>query len=378
MTEDINIRIKSDESGAVAGFKRLRNEILNNEKGIKEIGSQGRMSGKALKDMASFLGPEFQILGDRIDHVSGALEDMKGAGILAKGALVGLVATAGIQVGQMIGNWIFQTEQWTQSLEDAKTLASELNQSVARGVQTRAAGMTPEQLQTEMVGLAESIERQTRMVEESERAWSNFATADYWVIGENNRRKEVEGIKENIKSQRDLMKIYQEALKQQAQRSRQEQEAAAAKALEEQAKAAEQAMKAEQALVAAQDVYLENLRLEIVRVKEGEEAYQRLLLAKQGFTEETIDSALALQNELKSLKALQDRKPEKVKQEPQREMQQLQATQQRFLTRGSGMKIEEKQLKESEKIVAGVNGMITEFRRQFSKLYNALPKETTE
>ena len=48
MSEDINIRIKSDESGAVAGFKRLRSEVLNNEKAIKEIGTQGRLSGKAL------------------------------------------------------------------------------------------------------------------------------------------------------------------------------------------------------------------------------------------------------------------------------------------------------------------------------------------
>lgn len=377
MSEDINIRIKSDESGAIAGFKRLRNEILNNEKGIKEIGSQGRLSGKALKDMASFLGPEFQILGDRIDHVSGALEDMKGAGLLAKASLVGLVATAGVQVGQMIGGWIFETERWTQELEDAKQLADQLNSSVARGVQARASEMSPEQLQREMVGLAESIQRQTRMVEESEKAWSNFSTADYWVIGESNRRKEVEGIKENIKAQKDLMKIYQDAMKQQAQRTRQEEEASAARALEEQARAAEKALQAEKSLEDAQATYLENLKLEIVRVKEGEEAYQRLLLAKQNFTEETIDSAIALQNELKSLRSLQDKKPEVKREQRQPELQQLQANQQRFITRGSGMKIEEKQLKESEKMVAGVMQLSQKFT-QMIRLLGKLPTEVTE
>jgi hypothetical protein len=76
MSEDIRWKFSTDESGAVAGLKRMRNEVLNNDVALKNIGQQGKLTGKSLKDMASFLGPEFQILGDRMDHVTGALGDI--------------------------------------------------------------------------------------------------------------------------------------------------------------------------------------------------------------------------------------------------------------------------------------------------------------
>jgi polyhydroxyalkanoate synthesis regulator protein len=268
MTDDIRFTITADEQGAVASFKRLRQEILNNEHGLKSIGQEGKMSGKALKDMASFLGPEFQILGDRLDHVSGALQDIKGAGLLAKASLIGLVATAGFQVGQMIGNWVFETEKWKKELDDALKLSTQLNSEIAKNAGGRAAGMSPEKLQQEMVGLAESIQRQTEMVNKSEQAWSNFATADYWVIGENNRRKEVEGIKANIESQRELMKVYRDAIKQQAQKARAAEEAAIAQkeadAEKKRLDDERRALQAQEALTKAQDTFLEGLKLELV------------------------------------------------------------------------------------------------------------------
>lgn len=383
-TPDITIKINSDEKGAIAGLRRLRSEVLNNEHGLKSLTDEGKKTSKALKDAAGVLGPEFQILGDRIDHITGALGDIKGAGLAAKASLAALVAVGGFEVGQMLGNLIFQTEKWTEELKAAQAEAQRLNTIVADNAATRAATMSQEELQREMRGVSESIQRQTQQVEESERAWSNFATADYWVIGENNRRKEVEQTKANIEAQKQLMQVYQKAMKQAADREAQKQrelELEASKALEEEAKARERAMEANRQLAQSQEDYLFGLEAELVKLRDGEKAYTMLTLAKKGFTHETAKQAIALQEEIAALreqgKAAGD--SAKATSEAARSRVampgQVQATEARGLTRGIGMRGQDKILAATEKQVEIQAKVAKHLEEQNRLLRERLPRE---
>lgn len=381
-TSDINIKINADEKGAIAGLRRLRSEVLNNEKGLKSLASEGKMTGTALKDAASILGPEFQILGDRIDHVTGALGDIKGAGLVAKASLVALVAAGGFEVGQMLGNLVFQTERWTEELKNAQAEASRLNSIVADNAAVRAATMSQEELQREMRGVSESIQRQTRQVEESEKAWSNFSTADYWVIGENNRRKEVEQTKANIEAQKQLLQVYQKAEKQAVERMRQQEKEAelqASKQLQEEAKAREQAAEANRQLAQSQEDYLFNLELELVKLRDGERAYTLMTLAKKGFTYETTQQALALQDEINAL-----REQGKVAGEAAAKAGnasrvtnpgQVQGTEARGLTRGVGTRGQDRILAATQKQVDLQDKIAKQLEEQNRLLRERLPRE---
>jgi len=117
--EDITFKLSTDEAGAVNGFKRFRAEILNNEKGLERVAKQGKMTSTALKDAANVLGPEFQILGDRIDHITGAMADFKGASLATKASLIALVAVGTFEVSQMIADWIYKTKEWQKANEEA-------------------------------------------------------------------------------------------------------------------------------------------------------------------------------------------------------------------------------------------------------------------
>jgi hypothetical protein len=103
----------------------------------------------------------------------------------------------------------------------------------------------------------------------------------------------------------------------------------------ERAQAAAAAAAAEQSRIKQQADYLEGLQLELVRVRDGEEAYTRLTLAKQGFTEATIDSAIAMKAELDALRNVSKGSPSSPTPGQQSLPGLVQATQQRFITRGN-------------------------------------------
>jgi len=119
MSEDIQFKITADESGALNAFKRVRSEVLNNDKALERVGKQGKLTSTALKDAANVLGPQFGILGDRIDHITGALADVKGASLATKASLVALVAVGSYEVGTMIADWVWQTKEWQKANEEA-------------------------------------------------------------------------------------------------------------------------------------------------------------------------------------------------------------------------------------------------------------------
>jgi hypothetical protein len=373
MTDDIRFKITADEQGAVASFKRLRQEILNNEHGLKSIGQEGKMSGKALKDMASFLGPEFQILGDRLDHVSGALQDIKGAGFVAKAALVGLVATAGFQVGQMIGNWVFQTEKWKKELDDALALSEKLNQENVKLAQSEVSGMSDEQIKSQLSGIDAAIARSRAEIESYNKAF--FQTGE--IAGA------ISLAEQRIKEQQELRKVFMEAHKERMKMQTDEYKSAQlAIELQKQADEAEKErlarVKQEQAeqerLTQAQDDFLASLELEITRLKEGEDAYIKLKLAKQGFTEETIAASLAMKAEIDALKKEQQIKSETKQERDFQAPGMVQATQQRFITRGTGSSVQDKILQEMKQQIKIQQELLVATRKTNEKL-SKIPTE---
>jgi hypothetical protein len=436
MSEDINIRIKSDESGAVAGFKRLRSEVLNNEKAIKEIGTQGRLSGKALKDMASFLGPEFQILGDRIDHVSGALEDMKGASLVAKATLVGLVAVGGFQVGQMIGNLVFQTDEFNKSVEDMKVQFTDLDKKLADfvakqygkrvaesvGADAEGGGLaalfgtdaTVEQLEKELAGIGERLSRASQSSFDSftENYIKSFEalratasspddikrlTAIPLAFSQAVETKLLDAVtyafgdplamsEEQIAADKarydQLLKMRDELLKKNSA------EADAASAVQRQADATRDAaqadrerMRVQQEQQAVQDRlidqqvdYIQNLRLEKIRVEEGEEAYERARLKRLGFMQQVIDEGIRLKRIITERKEAETDTVKGMQTQQIGRIGVLQATQQRFITRGTGSSVQDKILQEMKQQIKLQQEQLAETRKTNNKL-SKIPTE---
>ena len=337
MSEDIRFKISADESGAVNAFKKVRSEVLNNEHGLKSLNQEGKVTGKALKDMASVLGPEFSILGDRVGQVTGALNDARGAGLAAKAGLVGLVAVAGVQVGRMIGDWVFETQKWQDELSKAIELSSKLNQGFVKSARDRASAMSTDELMSELTGLDKALAR----------AQSQLAGYDKAIsVPFFGRTGEVEAsvriLEEQIKNQRELRDVFMEAVTQRNKENSEEFKANQERIKQEMelVKQKEKAAADEQRRIELQETTLDNLALEIVRLKEGEEAYTRLSLAKQGFTQDTIDAAVAMKAEIEALKQVDKVTPDKTKEIRDNTPGSIQATQQRFITRGSGPNLE--------------------------------------
>jgi hypothetical protein len=364
-TEDINIRLTADDSGATTALNRLRDQVLNNDKALKQVSQQGKMTGKSLKDMASFLGPEFQVLGDRLDHVSGAMGDIKGAGILAKGAMIGLVATAGFQVGKMIGDWVFETEKWKETLADARKEADALNAKMLQGARERTSELSVEQLERELGGTSQNIGEITDQINKLKREAEEWNLSNTLRIGTEDRQNEIGTLEQEREAARKLRDMYQETLAARQKQAEQAREAAEAKALAEEARAAEQATAAAQQLVDTQEDYLFTLEAELVKIKEGEDAYMRLTLAKRGFTEESINSALALKAEISELsEATKERERGAAGRGASVTAPgQVQGTQARFITRGTGSSVQDKILEATRKQIEQQRAMLEEQKK---------------
>lgn len=378
-TEDIRFKIQADESGALNSFKRLRSEVLNNEQGLKQISQQGKMTGRSLKDMASMLGPEFQVLGDRLDHITGAMGDIKGAGLMAKAGMIALVATAGFEVGQMIGNWVFETEKWKKALEDARKEADRLNDKLFEGARERASELTIGQIETEMAGLDNQISQVGGSIGTLQDELNQMSIISRtFTAGVAERQEEIATLnqeREAARKTRDMYASLLEQRKKQAEEARQEQEA---KALAEEAKAAEQAAAKAQQLIDTQDDYLFTLEAELVKLREGEEAYMRLTLAKRGFTDETINSALALKAEITELSEAAKVREKGTAAGSGMSLQapgQVQGTQARFITRGIGMSGQDKILEATRKQIEKQEALLAEQKKQTQLLQDRLPRE---
>jgi hypothetical protein len=365
MSEDITFKLQADETGALNALKRVRNEVLNNESGLKKMGQQARIAGKSLKDSASVLGPEFSILGDRIDHITGALGEIKGASLLTKASLVGLVAVGGFQVGQMIGNWVFETERWKEELEKASKEAERLNGILVQGAASRTNAMSADQLNRELEGTTKNVSDLSMKLSElkllQDKTW--MVDQALGTDGFAQRAQQIPVIEQELEAMRKLKDVYQQAADERQKQAAAEGERHIAKMIEEEAKAREQAAEANRQLAQSQEAYLFNLELELVKLRDGERAYTLMTLAKKGFTYETAQQALALQDEIAALreqgKVAKDVASKAGNASRVTNPGQVQGTEARFITRGIGMKDEQKILAETQKQTAKTAELVT-------------------
>lgn len=404
-TSDINIKINADEKGAVAGLRRLRSEVLNNEKGLDGLARQGKMTGTALKDAAGMLGPEFQILGDRIDHITGALGDIKGAGLMAKASLVALVAVGAFEVGKMIGDFIFKTKEWEEAskkaaqamIEQAAFLNKQSSERIAREIKIANLAETSEQRRNELIKLRGQLVQQQTDAEldmaEAMKAVTIAQSNDVFGYGTQDNAIAEEGLKiakERVSQLREQVALVEKEQsgatgraaelerREAAAKKRADADREAVKAIEDKAKAEQDAQAIAERLNATQADYLSNLEMELVKIKEGEEAYLRLTLAKQGFNEETINSALALKAEITELSELdKERQKEKTEKDSTSRLTApgaVQATEARGLTRGIGMRGQDKILAATQEHIKKSQELLAEARRQTELLKNRLPQ----
>lgn len=380
-TPDITIKINSDEKGAIAGLRRLRSEVLNNEHGLKALTNEGKTTSKALKDAAGVLGPEFQILGDRIDHITGALGDIKGAGLAAKASLAALVAVGGFEIGQMIGHWVFETEKWKETLSAAREEADRLNAKLLEGVKQRATEMSAEQIQKEMEGAKQGIGELGDRISKLRQEAAAWTLANVTGFGVNERKEEIATLEQERDAARRTVEAYAAATQEREKAAKAEAERHIAKMVEEETAARERAIEANRQLAQTQEDYLFGLEAELVKLRDGEKAYTMLTLAKKGFTYETAQQALALQDEIAALreqgKAAGD--SAKANSEAARSRVampgQVQATETRGLTRGVGMRGQDKILAATEKQVAMQEKMAKHLEEQNRLLRERLPRE---
>lgn len=401
MSEDIQFKLTADESGALNAFKRVRNEVLNNEHGLKEVGKQGKLTSMALKDAASVLGPQFQILGDRIDHISGALGDVKGASLLAKASIIGLVAVGSWEVGRMVSDWIAGAEEWAKANEEAvKRITASQDFLIKKGqerlaldLQIANAASSAEQREAELTDLL--VKKKTDLFDAQQALidaeWDLKTARGNNALGMGG---EDDAIAEaNLANAKEMVKTINEQINainrqrdgatgREAELERRKAELDAIKA--QNAELEKQTLKQDQ-LNQSQTDYLANLDLELVKLKEGEEAYERKRLEMLKYSDTTIEKALKIKAEITELNELNKIRQEEAirpvaeeRDSPTRIGQrgELRGDSQRFITRGIGMKGDEKLLAAAKEQAQRAKEMLAESKKQ-TALLAKLPKGVT-
>jgi hypothetical protein len=302
--------------------------------------------------------------------------------LLAKGAMIGLVATAGFQVGKMIGDWVFETEKWKETLADARKEADALNAKMLQGARERTSELSVEQLERELGGTSQNIGEITDQINKLKREAEEWSLSNTLRIGTEDRQNEIGTLEQEREAARKLRDMYQETLAARQKQAEQAREAEEAKALAEEARAAEQAAAAAQRLVETQEDYLFTLEAELVKIKEGEDAYMRLTLAKRGFTEESINSALALKAEITELTEAAKARERSGTSGSGGGMSitapgQVQGTQARFITRGTGSSVQDRLLETAKQQAAQQKAMLEEQRRTREAIEQRMPREST-
>ena len=140
-SESVQILIEAEDK-ASAKVAAAAQAIDQNIKSVKDTGAKAKASTEFIGVLAGQLGgTELASYAGQLAGVTekvGQFAEMQkagGAGALAfKAGLVGLVATLAVNIGQSLGNIIFQTDKWNKKLEQAREQIRELAQATA-GVQ---------------------------------------------------------------------------------------------------------------------------------------------------------------------------------------------------------------------------------------------------
>lgn len=132
-SESVQILIEAEDK-ASAKIASATNAIDQNIKSVKDTGAKAKASTEFLGVLAGQLGgTDLASYASQLAGVTekvGQFAEMQkvgGAGaMLFKAGLVGLVGTLSFNIGQAIGNAIFQTDKWNRLLEQSRARIQEL------------------------------------------------------------------------------------------------------------------------------------------------------------------------------------------------------------------------------------------------------------
>lgn len=137
-TESVKILIEAEDQ-ASAKIAAASKEVENRIKNIKDVGGKAKASTEFIGTLANSLGgselssyaSQLAGLTEKVGQFS-EVSKVGGAGAMAfKAGLVGVVGVLSFQVGNALGNMIFETDKWNKELEKSidlsKKMASELN-----------------------------------------------------------------------------------------------------------------------------------------------------------------------------------------------------------------------------------------------------------
>lgn len=200
MSADVEI-ILDAEDRATAKLRAAAAQLEATGKKIKDTGEATKKSTELFGQLASLLGgseiagvaSQFAGLTEKVSGFSDVLKAGNSGALVFKAGLVGLVGVIAFQVGNALGNVIFQTEKWTKALEDANNKAKELAQLNLDSLSRQFAGdqtdieliVDPEakeaaykklfaQLDANVSGTEAKVRQQAKVVEEWGNAWFKF------------------------------------------------------------------------------------------------------------------------------------------------------------------------------------------------------------
>jgi hypothetical protein len=165
MSESIKILIEA-ENKASAVVESTVKDIDNKVKSIKQSGEQAKKSTEFFGSIANALGgSEIGAFAGQLSQLTektsqfAEVQKLGGAGALAfKAGLVAAVGAMGFQLGQAIGNSIFQTQKWTEELEKARKKAEEFSSSL---IELKNFNFGREQERISLIGDPEEQKRAT-------------------------------------------------------------------------------------------------------------------------------------------------------------------------------------------------------------------------
>ena len=137
-TESVKILIEAEDQ-ASAKIAAASKEVENRIKNIKDVGGKAKASTEFIGTLANTLGgselssyaSQLAGLTEKVGQFS-EVSKVGGAGAMAfKAGLAGVVGVLSFQVGNALGNMIFETDKWNKELEKSielsKKMSAELN-----------------------------------------------------------------------------------------------------------------------------------------------------------------------------------------------------------------------------------------------------------
>ena len=242
-TESVKILIEAEDQ-ASAKIAAASKEVENRIKNIKDVGGKAKASTEFIGTLVGSLGGSeiagfASQLGGLTEKVSAFSEVQKAGGAGALAFKAGLVAAAGaiaFQIGNALGNVIFQTEKWTEALKKATDESKKLEAAAASLRSERFSDTQadielirdPEKkraeyekllgdLKTNIVGVEGQVRSSQKAVQEWDEAWQ--ITGDRKGFAEQSKLQ-LEQDKERLKQLQEQQKEIQRLIGIEAEREK--------------------------------------------------------------------------------------------------------------------------------------------------------------